>query len=210
MIKSQKLTIGLVFDDSLDSNDGVAQYVKTLGAWLVQQGHQVSYLVGETKLKNWEGGRVYGLAKNQAVYFNGNKLSIPWPANPGKIKAVLDKESFDVLHVMMPHSPFMGQKVVNNSKSAVVVGTFHIFPANFIAKAGTWVLRIAYLGKLKRFSEVVSVSSASQAFAAASFKLNTKVVPNMVDLSRFRTPTTKIEPYKIVFLGRLVSRKGAK
>jgi phosphatidylinositol alpha-mannosyltransferase len=210
MKNNRKLSVGLVFDDSLDSNDGVSQYVKTLGAWLSQQGHRVSYLVGETKLDSWGGGKVYSLAKNQSVYFNGNKLSVPWPAKPGRIKAVLDKEKFDVLHIMMPHSPFMGQKVINNSKSAAVVGTFHIYPANSLAKLGTSLLRLAYFGKLNKVSEVVSVSPAAQEFAAFSFKLKTTIVPNMVDISRFETNKVKAEPFRIVFLGRLVDRKGAR
>ena len=44
-----KLKIGLVLDDSLDKPDGVQQYVLILGKWLSSQGHDVHYLVGETK-----------------------------------------------------------------------------------------------------------------------------------------------------------------
>ena len=55
--RNAKLSVAFLFDDTLDSNDGVSQYVKTLGGWLSGQGHDVSYLVGETKLKDWRGGR---------------------------------------------------------------------------------------------------------------------------------------------------------
>jgi phosphatidylinositol alpha-mannosyltransferase len=77
MTKNRKLKVGLVFDDSLDKTDGVAQYVKTLGAWLSGQGHSVSYLVGETKMTRWQGGQVYSLANNASVKFNGNRLTMP-------------------------------------------------------------------------------------------------------------------------------------
>lgn len=39
---------GLVLDDTLDTQDGVQQYVLTTGSWLRDQGHDVHYLVGQT------------------------------------------------------------------------------------------------------------------------------------------------------------------
>ena len=44
----RKLTVGLVFDDSLDRPDGVQQYVQRVAEWLTSQGHDVHFLVGET------------------------------------------------------------------------------------------------------------------------------------------------------------------
>src|SRR3989344_7958692 len=52
-VQPRKLSVGFLYDDTLDSFDGVAQYVKTLGAWLSSQGHHVCYLVGQTKITNW-------------------------------------------------------------------------------------------------------------------------------------------------------------
>lgn len=42
------LTIGFVFDDTLDALDGVQQHIITIGTELVRRGHDVHYLVGET------------------------------------------------------------------------------------------------------------------------------------------------------------------
>src|SRR5579862_4445122 len=98
MPKRQSLNVGLVFDDSLDSPDGVAQHVKTLGAWLSARGHTVSYLVGETKMSDWAGGKVYSLAKNQKVSFNGNKLSIPLPVKTQTLAKIIKELNFDILH----------------------------------------------------------------------------------------------------------------
>lgn len=207
-----KLKIGLVFDDSLDSNDGVSQQVKVIGAWLSAQGHEVRYLVGETKLSNWAGGKVYSLAKNFSVKFNGNRLSIPLPANKHRIKEILAHENFDILHVMMPYSPFMSQRVINYaSPGTIVVGTFHIFPSGPLAKIGGRLLRFWYGGKLRRFSQITSVSPAAQAYAKEAFKINSRVIPNAVEVARFKTNKTKKPDDKvkrIVFLGRLVKRKG--
>lgn len=213
MKKSQSLNVGLVFDDSLDSNDGVAQYVKTVGAWLSRQGHDVSYLVGQTNIKEWSGGKVYSLATNKKVTFNGNRLSVPLPASKKPIANILREVQFDILHVMVPYSPFMAQKVINMApKSTAVVGTFHIFPSGAVSRIGSRFLRLVNGRSLNRFLTIVSVSQAAADFAKKSFGISTPVIPNAVDLSLFNTEASKVkaDKYSIVFLGRLVKRKGAR
>jgi phosphatidylinositol alpha-mannosyltransferase len=209
MPAGQRLSIGIVFDDTLDSSDGVSQYVKTLGAWLKNQGHEVSYLVGETITKTWAGGKVYSLARNKRVFFNGNKLSIPLPARSSAISEVLGQNDFDVIHVMMPYSPFMAQKVINRVyPNSYIVGTFHIFPSGWLVKFGMKLLRLMYGSSIKKFSMVVSVSAAAEKFATSSLGLSTKIVPNPVDVQRFKLNNIVPGDKKIVFLGRLVRRKG--
>jgi phosphatidylinositol alpha-mannosyltransferase len=203
------LRISFVYDDSLDGSEGVTQYVKLIGSWFSAKGHNVSYFVGQTKISTYEGGKVYSLARNIPVSFNGNKLSIPLPAKKSAIKNALAQAQPDVLHIQMPHSPMLAQRTVNQAKNAAVVGTFHIFPANAAVRLGTKLLKLAYWGGLRKFDTVVSVSSAAQSFAKTAFSLNTEIVPNAVDIARFKSNTSNT-PFKIVFLGRLVERKGAR
>ncbi len=208
MSNGKKLKIGLVFDDTLDSSDGVAQYVKTLGAWLAAQGHEVSYLVGETKLTEWSGGKVYSLAKNFKVRFNGNRLSIPGPARRWQIKQILASENFDVLHVQVPYSPLLAAQVINMAPAGTkVVGTFHIFPAGRLSRVGSRLLRLSLARSIRRFDEMLAVSLAAAEFAKQAYRLDTRVVPNAVDVARFSKPK-KTAQKDIVFLGRLVERKG--
>jgi phosphatidylinositol alpha-mannosyltransferase len=213
--RAKTLKIGFVFDDSLDSSDGVSQYVKTLGKWLSSQGHEVRYLVGETKLKNWAGGRVYSMSRNQRVVFNGNRLSIPLPSRKSFIKTVLENENFDVLHVQVPHSPFMAQKVINSTKSSTAIfGTFHIMPSGRLADFGSRLLRLSYGRGLRKFDHFYSVSQPAADFAQKVFGIKSVVLPNVVELDRFAATNTKTTkkadvPARIVFLGRLVERKGS-
>ena len=210
MVKNPgKLSVGFCYDDSLDKADGVAQYVKNLGNWLSYQGHHVFYLVGETKTRNWAGGHVYSLAKNQKVFFNGNFVSTPLPASRRRIKEVLQKERPDILHVQMPYSPFLAGRVITAvSPETAVVGTFHILPANILARLGSRFLRLFYLRTLKRFSRVVSVSQPAADFAHRAFGINSVVSSNVVELGRFSQGGSQPQENHIVFLGRLVKRKG--
>jgi len=211
MKNAPRLKVALVFDDTLDSDDGVAQYVKTLGSWLSAQGHEVSYLVGETKISDWHGGRVYSLSTNIKVRFNGNRLSIPLPANRRRIKRLLGEKKFDVIHVMVRYSPFMAARVIKAAEAnAVVVGTFHIFPSGRLSVLGSRLLRIWLRGTLSKFDEIVSVSSAASGFARSAYHIDSDIVPNAVDIKRFeQNPPVPISKNQIFFLGRLVKRKGA-
>jgi phosphatidyl-myo-inositol alpha-mannosyltransferase len=209
-MKNVNLSVALVFDDTLDSSDAVAQYLKTVGAWLSSQGHKVSYLVGETKLTQWAGGPVYSLAKNQTVYFNGNKLSMPVAADVKQLRQVLDQEKFDVLHVMMPYSPIMAQRVINAAGAdTAIVGTFHIYPSGVLSNVGSHLLRRIYGKSLSKFGAVASVSSAAAGFAKQAYGLDSQIIPNPVDVQKFAA-AKQSQKNRIVFLGRLVKRKGCR
>lgn len=206
---AQKLKIAFVLDDGLDSPDGVQQYILALGNWMSAQGHNVHYLVGETKRTDIT--NVHSLAKNIKVSFNGNKLTVPLPANKKAIGDLLEKEKFDVLHVQVPYSPFFGAKVIRaTGKNTAVVGTFHILPFGRLANAGTRLLGM-YLGRsLKRFDQQLSVSPAAQHFSKETFNIESRVLPNVVDLQKFepKKPVPANKKLKLLFVGRLVERKG--
>src|SRR6056297_219762 len=121
-----KLKIGLVFDDSLDSNDGVQQYVKTLGNWLLKQGHEVRFLVGETHSAGELQKYVYSLSQNISIKGNQNKMFLPIFSKATDIDAVFEKEQFDVLHIMMPFNPLMGSRVIRRSGNIPVIASFHM------------------------------------------------------------------------------------
>src|SRR4029079_7527988 len=123
------MKIGIVGDDTMDKPDGVEQYIMTIGPWFVAQGHEVHYLVGETHRTDF--ANLHSLAKNVKVRFNGNRLTIPLPANKRRIQKLLDKENFDVLYVQMPYSPALAGRIVAAAgPRTAVVGAFHILQHN--------------------------------------------------------------------------------
>ncbi len=205
------MKIGFVLDDSLDKTDGVQQYILTLGEWYVSQGHEVHYLVGETVRPEAVGGKVHSLSKNIKVRFNGNRMSVPRPGGSAHIKRCLDKLQLDVLHVQMPFSPFMAGKVIANApRTTAVVATFHIAPYSHLVTVSNRLLAILVRRAVKRADKIVSVSSAAASFAKKCYGIETEILPNVVDQSRFISAAKNHEhpPKRIVFLGRLVPRKG--
>jgi len=208
----QPLKIGLVLDDTLDTSDGVQQYVLALGNWLTAQGHEVHYLVGQTSRSDIE--HIHSLSRNMHVRFNGNTMSMPLPADRRRLTDLLRDEKFDILHVQMPYSPFLAHRLILSAPaSTVIVGTFHILPNGILSKIGTRGLALWTRRSLSRFSAVFSVSSEAQKFAVRAFKTVSVVIPNVIDYPRFHTakPLPQFKGKKtatILFVGRLVSRKG--
>jgi len=209
---TQKLKIGFVLDDGLDKPDGVQQYILSLGEYYDSLGHEVHYLVGETKrtdLKN-----VHSLSRNMKVIFNGNRMSMPLPTSSKKIKKLLSDEAFDVLHIQTPYSPFMGAKVISQApERTALISTFHIAPNSGLVNTGTKLLGHWLRPSLKKIDRMLSVSSAAQDFSRETFGFGSEVVPNPVDYKKFNTalPLKEYSDNKltILYLGRLVPRKGA-
>lgn len=205
------MKIGFVLDDSLDKTDGVQQYVLTLGRWLSEQGHDIHYLVGETVRTDLS--NIHSLSRNMRVRFNHNRLSTPLPANRRKIKQLLAQEDFDILHVQMPYSPVMAAWVIQAAPNrCAVIGTFHIMPVNKLAELGSRAAYLSIRRSLKRFDIVVSVSEPTREFARQVYGVTSEVLPCAVKLEAFYKakpmPQYQDGRINIVFLGRLVQRKG--
>lgn len=205
------MKIALVLDDTLDKTDGVQQHVLTVGTWLTSKGHEVHYLVADTERTDIP--NVHSLGKFVNLRYNKNNVRTPLPASRRKIKKLLQEQQFDVLHVQLPYSPFLAKQVIRYAApKTVVIGTFHILPASRLHGYSNKILR-AMLGRsLKRFDKIVAVSEPAVHFARKAYGVSASYLPNPIDVASFRTGkrmgTYNARKLNIVFLGRLVKRKG--
>jgi phosphatidylinositol alpha-mannosyltransferase len=199
------MKIGLVIDDGIDSTDGVQQYIKTLGEWLIRQGDEVVYITSTGQAEN---ARTYNLARNVKVKFNKNVLRVPMGASVKQLRKILYKENFDVIHVQMPYSPLLSGRLIHVlPKKVALVGTFHIAPFGAMQSKFSTLLGYVLKPQLNRFQAIVSVSPAAQQFAKKSFGIKSSVVPNAVNVQRYINSAEKTT-HSIVYIGRLVHRKG--
>jgi phosphatidylinositol alpha-mannosyltransferase len=208
---TEPLKIGLVLDTSLDTAEGVPQYVMALGEWLRSKGHDVHYLVGQTEKRQLP--NIHSLSRNIAVRFNGNRTNIPLPTSRHKLRRFIQQEQFDVLHVQTPHHPLLAQRLILAAgPQTAVIGTFHVLPYGSLSRYGNKALGVWLKPSLKRFDKMLAVSPAAADYARWSFGAKAEVVPNMIDYDLFHNakPFDKYNDGKlnILFLGRLVPRKG--
>lgn len=201
------MRIGLVLDESLDGTDGVQQYMLRVGSWLRSQGHEVHYLVGETTRTDVP--NIHSLTRNLHVRFNGNRLSTPLPTSKSKLRALLADLKLDVLHVQVPYSPFLAGRLMRLApESTAVIGTFHILPYSRFASVASYGLGILNMRTARRFDAMMAVSEPARVFAKSHYGLECSVVPNCFDAAEFAVAMTSVRQKRIVYLGRLVERKG--
>lgn len=207
----RKLTVGLVFDDSLDRPDGVQQYVQRVAEYLTAEGHEVHFLVGDTLRTDLV--NVHSLSRNLRVKFNGNTMSMPLPTSKQELRKVLSEHRFDVLHVQAPYSPFMAGRLMKLAGTkTVIVGTFHILPYSKLVVFANRMLALMNYRSGKRLNAMMAVSPPAKTFAEKLYKYECDIVPNPVRVSDFTVDVQKQKNSvpRIVFLGRLVERKGAR
>lgn len=203
------MKIGFVLDDTLDSTDGVQQYVLLLGSWLTSHGHEVHYLTTRSRRQDIE--HLHAIGKNLRIKFNRNVVPFVLPSSPRQIAQTLEREQFDVLHIQMPYNPGFGARVITLAPAGTaIVGTFHIAPYSVTEKMLTKVLSYWVKPSRLKFDAVMSVSRPAKELARDSFKLDSVVVSNMVDTASYRLASslTFNETPELLFVGRLVPRKG--
>lgn len=206
------LTIGFVFDDTLDALDGVQQHIITIGTELARRGHDVHYLVGETHHSPVP--QTVSLARNVMVSFNGNRMRIPLPVCKREIRAALAHNNYDILHIQAPYSPLFGGRVLECApQSTGVVATYHIAPIDRRARYGGRALGLINAHSHRRVDEVIAVSQVAAQYAQFTAHTHGTIIANPVNVEKFATAAHRAtrdaaHPH-IVFLGRLVPRKGA-
>ncbi len=207
---NNRLKIGLVLDDTLDKPDGVQAAVLDIGKELSSRGHEVHYLVTDTKrddIKN-----VHSLGGFVSLPFNGNSVRTPKPASRRTIKKLLNSLDLDVLHVQMPYSPLMAGRVVASAgEDTKVFGTFHILPYDRLTSIGTKLLGIFLKKNLNKFDGFFAVSKPARVFMKDTFGVDGEVLANPVDYAFYSAfNKQKSDKKQVVYVGRFDERKGVR
>jgi phosphatidylinositol alpha-mannosyltransferase len=201
--------IGLVTPYVYPLPGGVTQHVQSLYENLRLRGHEVRIITSSHGLQRSSEGDVIRLGKGFSVPANGSVGTVTLsPRYLSQARDLLDRERFDVLHYHEPFVPFLSLVVLSQSRS-VNIGTFHAY--------GGWSpayeFGSRFLGHYgKRLHGRIAVSAAARHFIDRYFPGDYKVIPNGVDLDRFRraVPLTRWQDGtpNVLFVGRFEPRKG--
>ena len=203
------MKIGLVSPYVYPLPGGVTQHVRFLYENLRLRGHEVRILTSSHGLQRSSEGDVIRLGKGFSMPANGSVGTITLsPRYVAQAHDLLERERFDVLHFHEPFVPFLSLVLLNQSQS-VNIGTFHAYGGWSPAyEFGSRALR----GYADRLHGRIAVSAAARHFIDRYFPGDYKVIPNGVDIDRFRkaVPLTRWQDGtpNILFVGRFEPRKG--
>jgi phosphatidylinositol alpha-mannosyltransferase len=201
--------IGLVCPYIYPDGGGVAQHVGYLYENLRLRGHDVRIITASHGPQRASEGDVIRLGVGFSVPTNGSVGTLTFsPRYLSQIRAMLERERFDLLHFHEPFVPFLSLFLLRESTS-VNIATFHAY-AGFSPsyEFGSRALR----GYAARLHGRIAVSAAARHFIDRFFPGDYKVIPNGVDVARFQraVPIARWQDGRrnLLFVGRHEPRKG--
>lgn len=206
------MKIGVVSEFYYPLWGGVSEHIRAVGNALKERGHDVtvitSHMRGES---NSLGPRVLRLGRSVPVRYNNSlsRFSLGWRLG-GEMKALLEEEDFDVLHLHSPLQPTLTHLALRHARCPVVA-TFHsYYPRDMLVEAFQLPLRRL----LRKVDIRVPVSAAALRPVERLFPGDYRIIPNGVDYDLFASADSLtlpgLEPGKlrILFVGAMVKRKG--
>jgi phosphatidylinositol alpha-mannosyltransferase len=207
------MKIALVSPYDLGVVGGVNSHVAPLAAHFRARGHDVRLIGPASSSKTLAPDPdIVVIGRPRPIPTSGSIARIaisPWVS--GKVKELLAREQFDVVHVHEPLMPVLPIMFLRHS-CAVNVGTFHA------AKDGGNRL-YAYSRRLlkrwfRKLDGKIAVSPAAERLVSRYFPGYYNIIPNGIDLSRFTCaealPQFTDGMRNVLFVGRMEKRKGLK
>jgi len=176
-------------------------------------GHEVKVIAPASKAISSFGDRFIPIGRPRPIPTSGSIARVtisPWLSS--RIKAVLDQERFDVIHLHEPLMPMLCTTVLRLSPTANI-GTFHACHGSpgydFAKPFGKWILKRWF----HRLHGKIAVSKPAMDFAHKYFPGYYNIIPNGVDVDHFSPDVPAIDEFgdgklNILFVSRLEKRKG--
>ena len=192
---------------------GVCNHISCLEQQITRMGHEVKIIAPASKFVPTFGDRFIPIGKPRPVPVSGSIARItlsPWLSF--RIKAVLDREHFDICHLHEPLMPMLCTTVLRLS-SAANVGTFHASGGKPWYSFGTPIGKLILKKWFHKLDGKIAVSPPAREYVSKYFPGDYTIIPNGVDTKHFSPDALPIEEFidgklNILFIGRLEKRKG--
>lgn len=191
---------------------GVSEHVRHLAVQLRRRGHAVTVMAPSAALDDDHGIPGYvRIGRSTPLPGNGSVARVALSFHlVRRVRRILDAEAFDVVHYHEPLLPALPITVLRFHRGANV-GTFHAFARRNL---GYYYGRPFLKRYFRRLHSLIAVSVPARDFVSRYFPGDYHVVPNGIDLDRFRPELPPLPELRtpgmrtILFVGRLEQRKG--
>ncbi len=192
---------------------GVVNHIVNLHRQLSLMGHDVKIIAPASTRIPHLGDSFIPIGTPRAIPASGSICRVTvsfWLGS--RVKEVLQREQFDIIHLHEPFMPMLCTTVLRLSDS-INVGTFHAHAGtpgyDVLGFFGKWLLRRWE----KKLHGRIAVSAPAHEFVSQYFPAEYNILPNGVDLEQFNPNMPAFEEYRdgklnILFVGRMEKRKG--
>lgn len=193
---------------------GVPDHITSLAAQFREWDHDVRVIAPCSSPESIDDPNFVPMGRPVPVPSGGSiaRISISVWLKP-KIKALLRREAFDVVHL---HEPFASLTTLNVLSESAALGnvniaTFHTYRGTRLYKVGVKRIMMPYFKKL---DGRIAVSPPARQFISRHFPSDYEIIPNGIQVDDFANakPFPHLQDGKVnlLFLGRLEKRKGLK
>lgn len=207
------LNVCLVSQSYLPYHGGISEHVWHLAAGLSERGHRVSILTGKPFSNGYPdepdppGVEVIRLGRTVRVPSNGGRACVTLGLAWGRRLRDMLISAPDVFHIQSPLEPLLPLWALHHLPG-LKIGTFHTGgerPHWGYRRFSPWLSR-----SVDRLARRLTVSREAARYVADHFPGKYDIVPNGVDLQRFKPAETLAErdELRVLFVGRLDPRKG--
>lgn len=205
------MKVGLVIDDHMARPGGVQEYVRGLYHHLRRRGH-TPVIFSSGAARPADDLRLIALGSAIGVRGSGSSTSIPVTlAAPRRLRALLEREACDVLHVMAPYSPTLSGRLLVHSRACHVMTFLVAIAPGPYRRLLSLAARLQHRS-LARFDARIAISATAADTARALYGGTYTIVPCGVDVARFRPDLPPLPALagglNLLYVGRLEQRKG--
>lgn len=207
----RSLKIALVSAFDYASLGGVNTHISNLSAQFRKSGHQVSIIAPCSDDDSVDEDNFIPMGKPVPIPSSGSiaRISLSVWLRP-KIKSLLSKESFDIVHVHNPFSGLLPIYIIEFSKS-INIATFHNYGTRLYRLGGKQLAMPSF----RKLNGLIAVSEPARDYVSQHFPGKYEIIPNGIAVEEFSQGVEPIKTLKdgminLLFLGRLEKRKGLK
>lgn len=204
------MRIGLVCPYDYSYPGGVIYHIYNLEKQFLRMGHYVKILTSCSMPAPHITENVISIGRPIPFPSGGSiaRMALPFGLS-SKVKAVLEKERFDIIHIHEPLFPSLAT-VFLNLADCPKIGTFHAYHHK---PRGYWLFKPILNRWFKKLDGLIAVSPPAKEFISKHFPGEYEIIPNGVDVNFFSPFTPPLNQFcddkkNILFVGRLEKRKG--
>jgi len=207
------MKIALVSPYDFAHPGGVVNHISELERRFTLMGHEVRVIAPASQAVSTLEDRFILIGKPRPIPTSGSIARITLSVRlASTIKAVLEREKFDVVHLHEPFMPMLCSAVLRFSNT-VNIGTFHACDGS----PGYWlawpIVAVLVRRRSRKLDGKIAVSRAAMGYHSKYVPGEFNIIPNGIDTAHFSPDVSPIEEFcdgkrNILFVGRLEYRKG--